>query len=108
MLPATSKAPAGVCNGSKNPWVFTFKASNARSIFTKSGMREPTITNERSVKEVNEMQEKNMEKLEEQKKGKKKNDDEKLPYCTTAPSAEHARASDDDEPCDDGREGSID
>ena len=54
------------------------------------------------------MEEKNIEKLEEQKKGKKKNADEELPYCTTAPSAEQARASDDDEPCDDGREGNID
>lgn len=54
------------------------------------------------------MEEKNMEELEEQEKRKKKNADEKLPYCTTAPSAEQARASDDDEPCDDGREGNID
>ncbi len=46
-----------------------------------------------------------MEELEEQKKGKKKNVDEKLPYCTTAPSAEHARTFDNDEPCDDGRGG---
>lgn len=54
------------------------------------------------------MKEKNIKESEKQKKGEKKNDDEKLPHCTTAPSAEHARASDDDEPCDDGREGSID
>ena len=33
----------------------------------------------------------------------KKEDD--LPFCTTAPSAEHARALEDDEPCDDGRSG---
>jgi hypothetical protein len=70
--------------------------------------RKATRTNKKSVKEVSKVEEKNMEELEEQKKGKKKNADEKLPYCTTAPSAEHARASDDDEPCDDGREGSID
>jgi hypothetical protein len=53
------------------------------------------------------MEEKNVEELEEQKKGKKKNVDEKLPYCTTAPSAEQARTSDDDEPCDDGRGGDV-
>ena len=51
------------------------------------------------------MEEKKMEELEEQDKGKKKKVKEKLPYCTTAPSAEHGRASDDDEPCDDGRSG---
>ena len=54
------------------------------------------------------MERKNMEELEEQEKVKKKNADEKLSYCTTAPSAEQARATDDDEPCDDGREGDID
>jgi len=36
-----------------------------------------------------------------------KTEKDKLPYCTTAPSAEHSRASDDDEPCDDAREGNI-
>lgn len=30
---------------------------------------------------------------------------DELPSCTTAPSAEHARAVADDEPCDDGRAG---
>lgn len=30
---------------------------------------------------------------------------EKLTSCTTAPSAEHARLTNDDEPCDDGRSG---
>ena len=30
-----------------------------------------------------------------------------LPHCKTAPSAEHARGSDNDEPCDDGRTGKI-
>lgn len=70
--------------------------------------RKPTRTDERSVKEVSKVEEKNIKESEKQKKEKKKNDDEELPYCTTAPSAEHARASDDDEPCDDGREGSID
>jgi hypothetical protein len=42
----------------------------------------------------------------------KKNEDEQskkgkpLPFCTTAPSPEHARPDNDDEPCDDGRSGS--
>jgi len=36
---------------------------------------------------------------------KKDTDEERLPYCTTAPSAEHARARDEDGPCDDGRAG---
>ncbi len=43
------------------------------------------------------MEEKQMDKPEEQ-----------LPPCTTAPSAEHGRAHDDDEPCDDGRAGVTD
>ena len=30
-----------------------------------------------------------------------------LPFCTTAPSAEHARGEADDEPCDDGRTGKV-
>ncbi len=36
------------------------------------------------------------------KKGKKKAEDPLQP-CTTAPSAEHARAPNEDEPCDDAR-----
>jgi len=48
------------------------------------------------------------EEIEETEKGKKKMAEEKLPYCTTAPSAEHSRAHDDDEPCDDGRTGDVD
>jgi hypothetical protein len=36
---------------------------------------------------------------------KKDPGEERLPYCTKAPSAEHARAHDKDEPCDDGRSG---
>ena len=51
------------------------------------------------------MEEKKVEEVEEQEKRKKKKFDEKLPYCTTAPSAEHARTFDNDEPCDDGRGG---
>ena len=63
----------------------------------------PTRNDERALKEVDEM-----EVSQEKKKGKKKNTDEEIPLCTTAPSAEHARAADDDEPCDDGREGKTD
>ena len=29
--------------------------------------------------------------------------EQSLPYCTTAASAEHARADEEDEPCDDSR-----
>ena len=42
------------------------------------------------------------------KKGKDKTEEEPLPLCTTAPSAEHARGSEEDEPCDDGRSGETD
>ena len=34
-----------------------------------------------------------------------KDRDDKLPFCTTAPSAEHARGEDEDEPCEDFRDG---
>ena len=34
--------------------------------------------------------------------------EEPLPHCTTAASAEQARASDEDEPCDDARRGKKD
>ena len=54
------------------------------------------------------MEEKKDRDPKEQAKVKKKKDKEGLPYCTTAPSAEHARAVDDDEPCDDGRSGGAD
>ena len=53
------------------------------------------------------MEEKNGVESQDFKDRKKKKADEKLPYCTTAPSAEHHRASDDDEPCDDGRTGDV-
>lgn len=46
--------------------------------------------------------------VEGPEKDKKKKAEEKLPFCTTAPSAEHYRAEDDDEPCDDGRAGDVD
>ena len=44
-----------------------------------------------------------IEEIKEEKKKKKKKGDAPLPFCTTAPSAEHARAPNDDEPCDDAR-----
>jgi len=46
-----------------------------------------------------------MEKIEENNNRKKKKAEEDLPFCTTAPDAEHARSHDDDEPCDDARSG---
>ena len=53
------------------------------------------------------MEEKKAEEVEDQVKGKKKKVDDKLPYCTAAPSAEQARSDEYDEPCDDGRGGDI-
>jgi hypothetical protein len=49
---------------------------------------------------------KNKDELTELK-DKKKPSKEQLPYCTTAPSAEQARAEDEDEPCDDARTGDV-
>ena len=46
-----------------------------------------------------------MEKSEEPIQEKEKEVDEKLPHCTSAPSAEHARANNEDEPCDDSTAG---
>ena len=51
------------------------------------------------------MSEEQKESEEEAKRKKKKKSEEPLPFCTTAPSAEHARGSNEDEPCDDSREG---
>jgi hypothetical protein len=51
------------------------------------------------------MEEQKEKKEEEQVEKKKKKADEELPFCTTAPSAEHSRADEEDEPCDDFREG---
>lgn len=52
------------------------------------------------------MEEQKEKKEEEQvEKKKKKKADEELPFCTTAPSAEHSRGDEEDEPCDDFREG---
>ena len=50
------------------------------------------------------MEEKAEKKEEKQVKKKKEKEDE-LPFCTTAPSAEHSRADEEDDPCDDFREG---
>ena len=51
------------------------------------------------------MEEDNIKKSESLKKDKTKEEEEKLQPCDTAPSAEHARAHAEDEPCDDGRTG---
>ena len=56
-------------------------------------------------KELKIMKENKNEKSEGKKKGQPENIEETFPHCTTAPSAEHARAYDDDEPCDDSRTG---
>jgi len=54
------------------------------------------------------MEEQKEQKPEEQVEKKKKKAEEELPFCTTAPSAEHARGGLEDEPCDDFREGEED
>ncbi len=51
------------------------------------------------------MEEETIEKPEVLKKAKEKKAKESASPCTTAASAEHARAHDDNEPCDDGRQG---
>jgi hypothetical protein len=43
----------------------------------------------------------------EKQESKKKKSVEDIPYCTRAPSAEHMRANEEDEPCDDGRAGNL-
>ena len=45
------------------------------------------------------------EKKDTQGGKKKKKTEKPLPFCTTAPSAEHSRGQDEEEPCDDFREG---
>ncbi|MFO7739431.1 MAG: hypothetical protein R6V46_13210 [Desulfatiglandaceae bacterium] len=50
---------------------------------------------------VEELKNHSMEKVKKQKKTKK----EDLPFCTSAPSAEHARGMEFEEPCDDARTG---
>ena len=54
------------------------------------------------------MEEKELEKVEENSNPKKKKAEEKLPFCNTASDAEHARADNEDEPCDDSRSGDVD
>jgi hypothetical protein len=44
-------------------------------------------------------------KKESETQVKKKKAKKPLSFCTAAPSAEHARAGSDDEPCDDSRGG---
>ena len=44
-----------------------------------------------------------MEEKNDKRPDKSEKEELELEHCTTAPSAEHARASNDDEPCDDGR-----
>jgi hypothetical protein len=53
-------------------------------------------------KEMTEEKEQKGEEKEEKKQGKP---GEPLPFCTTAPSAEHARGNVEEEPCDDARKG---
>ena len=45
---------------------------------------------------------------DKKKKEKNTNEEQPLQPCSTAPSAEHARGHEDDEPCDDGRTGKSD
>jgi hypothetical protein len=47
------------------------------------------------------------EKIEDRKKKDEKTE-EGLPFCTTAPSAEHTRAEEAEGPCDDYRSGDYD
>ena len=49
------------------------------------------------------MEDKEKKDLEEKSEKKRA---EPLPFCTNAPSPEHARGMNDDEPCDDSRSGS--
>jgi hypothetical protein len=51
------------------------------------------------------MKEKEEKDIKGQNKKKKKKEEEELPFCTTAPSAEHARSDLEDDPCDDFRDG---
>lgn len=43
------------------------------------------------------------EKKQKEKNNQGKDKEWPLPFCTKAPSAEHYRSSDEDEPCDDAR-----
>jgi hypothetical protein len=58
----------------------------------------------REVKIMSEdKQDMSMSKKETKKR--KEQAESTLPFCTTAPSAEHARRSNEDEPCNDSRAG---
>ena len=54
------------------------------------------------------MEKSKSESSEKQIKGKTRSIEETLPSCLKAPSAEHTRAHDIDEPCDDSRAGGTD
>jgi hypothetical protein len=56
-----------------------------------------------AAEEVKFLTENKKERPIEEVKKRKKKADAPLPFCTTAPSAEHARGPDEDEPCDDSR-----
>ena len=51
------------------------------------------------------MEEEKKDKGLEETVKKQEKPEEGKPFCTTAPSAEHARASDEDEACEDYRKG---
>ena len=70
---------------------------------------EPVIdSTKREYKEEKTMERTEPEIIEGNNNRKKKKAEEDLPFCTTAPDAEHARAHNEDEPCDDSRSGSTD
>ncbi len=51
------------------------------------------------------MEENQDKDIQKEEPAEVKKEEEKLPYCTQAASAEHARAALEEEPCDDGRTG---
>ena len=53
-------------------------------------------------------EEKKPEEIQEDNQYKKKRPEDDLPFCTSAPGAEHARAHNEDEPCDDSSSGGVD
>lgn len=67
-------------------------------------MKKPRIMFKTKEKNMNE---ENKRELKDNKKDKKKEPEGGLPFCTTAASAEQARAEEEDEPCDDGRTGNV-
>ena len=69
------------------------------------GIRLLDLIYNKVAEEVKLMDKEKIEKTKEQEKEKKIY--EKIPHCTSAPNAEHARADDNDDPCDDGRGGNI-